>query len=50
MAARDGPVGALAGALMMNPRFTKVFGVALAGLSYHLATGNIVTDSVPTSA
>ena len=42
-----GPVGALIGALMMKRVFTKVFSVAVAGLSYHLETGKLVTDSVP---
>ncbi|MEM7092744.1 MAG: SRPBCC family protein [Actinomycetota bacterium] len=42
-----GPLGALIGALMMRRVFTKVFGMALAGLSYHLQTGNVVEDSVP---
>jgi uncharacterized protein YndB with AHSA1/START domain len=42
-----GPVGWLLNALMMKRLFRKVFGVALAGLSYHLETGMLVTDSVP---
>ena len=42
-----GPIGALMGALMMKRVFTKVFDAALDGLSYHLETGNLVADSVP---
>ena len=42
-----GPVGWLLNALVMKRLFRKVFGVALAGLSYHLETGNLVTDSLP---
>ncbi|MEM9651894.1 MAG: SRPBCC family protein [Actinomycetota bacterium] len=42
-----GPLGALMGAIMMKRVFTKVFGMALDGLSYHLQTGRVVTDSVP---
>ncbi len=42
-----GPIGWLIHVLMMKRLFGKVFGVALEGLSYHLETGNLVTDSVP---
>jgi hypothetical protein len=42
-----GPLGWLLDTLMMKRMFGKVFGVALAGLSYHLETGNLVDDSVP---
>lgn len=42
-----GPVGWLLSALMMKRLFRNVFGVALAGLSYHLETGEPVKDSVP---
>ena len=42
-----GPLGWLLNALMMKRLFRKVFGVALAGLSYHLETGNPVADAVP---
>ena len=45
-----GPVGWLMGVLMMNRVFRKVFGVSLAGLAYHLETGNLVTDSIPARA
>lgn len=45
-----GPLGWLMGVLMMNRVFRKVFGVSLAGLSYHLETGNLVTDSIPARA
>jgi len=42
-----GPVGWLIDAVMMKRLFGKVFDSALGGLSYHLETGNLVTDSVP---
>ena len=42
-----GPIGWLIDAVMMRRIFRKVFGVALAGLSHHLETGEMVTDSVP---
>lgn len=45
-----GPLGAIMGALMMKRVFIKVFGVALAGLSYYLQPGNVETDSVPEPA
>jgi hypothetical protein len=42
-----GPIGWLIDAVMMKRIFRKVFGVALEGLSYHLETGEMVTDSIP---
>lgn len=42
-----GPVGWLLDAFMMRRLFRKVFSAALAGLSYHLETGELVIDSVP---
>jgi len=42
-----GPIGWLMARLMMNRILRKVFVIALAGLSYHLETGERVTDSVP---
>ena len=45
-----GPIGWLISAIMMKRLFRKVFGVALAGLSYHLETGELVADSVPDRA
>ena len=42
-----GPIGWLIDAVMMKRIFGKVFPIALAGLSYHLETGNLVTDSIP---
>lgn len=45
-----GPVGWLISSVMMKRIFGKVFGVALAGLSYHLETGEPVADSVPVRA
>jgi hypothetical protein len=42
-----GPIGWLIDAAMMKRLFGKVFDTALEGLSYHLETGNLVTDSVP---
>ncbi|MGI9609138.1 MAG: SRPBCC family protein [Acidimicrobiia bacterium] len=42
-----GPVGWLMDVGMLRRVFQKVFTIALAGLSYHLETGDIVTDSVP---
>ena len=47
---RFGPLGRLLDAVMMKRVFRKVFGVALAGLSYHLETGETVTDSIPDRA
>lgn len=45
-----GPAGWLLDTIMMKRMFNKVFTVALAGLSYHLETGKLVTDSVPDQA
>ncbi|MDG0868154.1 SRPBCC family protein [Candidatus Lucifugimonas marina] len=42
-----GPIGWLMSVIMLKRIFNKVFTIALAGLSYHLETGKIVTDSVP---
>ena len=42
-----GPIGWLIDVLMMKRIFRKVFPLALAGLSYHLETGELVTDSIP---
>jgi len=42
-----GPIGWLIDAVMMKRLFGKVFSAALDGLSYHLETGKLVTDSVP---
>ena len=44
-----GPIGWLIDNLMMKRVFRNVFDVALAGLSYHLETGELVADSVPGS-
>lgn len=41
-----GPVGWLISAVMMKRMFAKVFGVALAGLSHYLETGEVVTNNV----
>ncbi|MGI9657865.1 MAG: SRPBCC family protein [Gaiellaceae bacterium] len=45
-----GPIGWLISTLMMKRMFPKIFGAALAGLSYHLETGELVTDAVPDRA
>jgi ribosome-associated toxin RatA of RatAB toxin-antitoxin module len=45
-----GPLGWLMGSLMMKPMMRNVFKVALAGLSYHLETGELVHDKVPERA
>jgi hypothetical protein len=45
-----GPAGWLMNVLMMKRMFKKVFGVSLGGLAYHLETGELVTDSIPTAA
>lgn len=45
-----GPIGWLMDTFVMSRIMGKVFGVALAGLSYHLETGKLVTDSVPDRA
>ena len=45
-----GPIGWLISTLMMKRMFPKIFGAALAGLSYHLETGELVKDSVPERA
>jgi len=45
-----GPIGWLIDAVMMRRLFRKAFGMALDGLSYHLETGKLVTDSVPDRA
>jgi hypothetical protein len=45
-----GPLGWLMGSLMMKPMMRKVFNVALAGLAYHLETGELVSDKVPERA
>lgn len=42
-----GPIGWLMDVGMLRRVFQKVFTVALAGLAYHLETGEIVTDTVP---
>ncbi len=42
-----GPLGWLVDTVMMKRMFPKVFGVALDGLSFHLKTGELVADSVP---
>ena len=43
-----GPIGWLMDVAMMRRIFgKKVFPAALVGLSYHLETGNLVTDSIP---
>jgi hypothetical protein len=44
---RYGPIGWLIDVVMMKRLFDKVFTAALGGLSYHLETGNLVTDSIP---
>jgi len=44
-----GPVGWMLNALMMKRMLGKAFDAALEGLSYHLATGHVVTDSVPSA-
>ena len=45
-----GPIGWFVDTLMMKRMFRSVFDVALGGLSYHLETGELVTDSVPAPA
>ena len=45
-----GPIGWLIDAAMMKRIFGKVFDTALAGLSYHLETGKLVTDTIPDHA
>lgn len=45
-----GPVGWLLGTTVLKRVFKQVFPAALAGLSYHLETGNLVIDSVPDAA
>ena len=45
-----GPIGWLLSSLVMKGMFRKVFGKALAGLAYHLKTGKLVTDAVPSAA
>lgn len=45
-----GPIGWLMGMLMMKRAFKKIFGISLAGLAYHLETGKLVTDSIPSEA
>jgi ribosome-associated toxin RatA of RatAB toxin-antitoxin module len=45
-----GPLGWLMNALMMKRVFKKIFGISLAGLAYHLETGELVTDSLPAAA
>lgn len=47
---RYGPLGWLLNLLMMKRMFRKVFGIALSGLSYHLKTGKLVVDRVPSLA
>jgi ribosome-associated toxin RatA of RatAB toxin-antitoxin module len=42
-----GPIGWVIDAVMMKRLFGKVFNTALGGLSYHLETGKLVTDSIP---
>ena len=42
-----GPIGWLIDVVMMRRVFRNVFDVALGGLSYHLETGELVTDSIP---
>lgn len=42
-----GPVGWLIDVVMMRRMFRNVFDAALAGLSYHLETGELVADGVP---
>jgi len=45
-----GPIGWLIDVVMMKRLFGKVFNTALGGLSYHLETGRLVTDSIPDRA
>lgn len=45
-----GPLGWLLDVFMMRRLLSKAFSSALAGLSYHLETGQPVTDSIPESA
>ena len=45
-----GPIGWLIDAVMMKRVMGKAFGMALAGLSYHLETGKLVTDTIPDRA
>ena len=42
-----GPIGRMMDAVMMRRLLRKAFGMALDGLSYHLETGKLVTDSIP---
>ncbi|MCH9688718.1 MAG: SRPBCC family protein [Deltaproteobacteria bacterium] len=44
---RYGPLGWLINALMMKRMLRKAFETALAGLSHHLETGDLIADSVP---
>jgi hypothetical protein len=45
-----GPIGWLIDAVMMRRLFRKAFGMAIDGLSYHLETGRLVTNSSPDGA
>ena len=45
-----GPIGWVIDALMIKRLFRKAFDSALAGLAYHLESGNLVTDAVPDAA
>lgn len=45
-----GPLGWMVNALMMKRMLGKAFDAALEGLAYHLATGEIDDDAVPSAA
>lgn len=45
-----GPLGWMVNALMMKRMLGKAFDAALEGLAYHLATGEVVDDAVPSAA
>ncbi len=45
-----GPIGWLLDVAMLRRVLRNVFDTALGGLSYHLETGEIVTDSIPAAA
>jgi len=45
-----GPIGWMIDVGMMRRVFDKVFTAALGGLSYHLETGDLVTDVIPQRA
>lgn len=45
---KGGPVGWLAGKVMMQPMMNAVLKKTLTGLAYHSATGNIIANKLPT--